>query len=248
MCRPPKPTSGKPSASRRAPRPRTESRAVVLEHAATDPDAPRKALDTYRGLLAIDPMNADGLFQSALLEAKAGQFATSIALLARLPPDAQGRPPVLALRTAGLADSGDPAAMAAANQLAAHPDVVAEDVLVVLPAFVHGKADDVLARVLLALEKRGIARPEFLRRLADIHMRRGDFVAARATLEKLGGDAPPVPVLLDLARAADKAGDLPAHSDISPMRARSSPPTPPYTSSSASSAWSWTSRPRRTNR
>ncbi len=38
-------------------------------------------------------------------------------------------------------------------------------------------------------------------------MRRGDFVTARATLERLGGESPPVPVLLDLARAADKAGD-----------------------------------------
>jgi tetratricopeptide (TPR) repeat protein len=180
---------------------------LYQEHTAEDPDAARKALETYRALLAIDPGTADGLFQAALLEATAGQFTTSLALLDRLPREVQERAQVAALRVADLASSGDPGARTAAEALAAHPEVVAEDVLVVLPAFAPGKSDEVLARLLVALDGRGIGRPEFLRRLADIQVRRGELVAARATLERLGGENPPVPVLLELARVADKAGD-----------------------------------------
>jgi len=180
---------------------------LYLEQSANDRDAPRKALETYRALLAVDPSNPEGLYQSALLEAKSGQFATSLALLAHLPPDVLGRPQAVAVRVAALASSGDPSAAAAADALAAHPDLVAEDLLVALPAFEPVKSDDVLARLLGAVDARGLARPEFLRRLADIQLRRGDVVAARSMLERLLLQTPTVPVLLDLARAADKAGD-----------------------------------------
>jgi tetratricopeptide (TPR) repeat protein len=180
---------------------------LYQEHSAAIPDASRKALEIYRALLAVDPANTDGLFQSAVLEAAAGQSTTALALLARLPRELQARAPVLAVRVAALASAADPGAGAAADALAAHPDLVPEDLLTALPAFVPGASDDVLARVLVALDKRGITAPEFLRRLADVQIRRGELVEARATLERLGGDSPGVPVLLDLARVADKAGD-----------------------------------------
>jgi tetratricopeptide (TPR) repeat protein len=67
--------------------------------------------------------------------------------------------------------------------------------------------DEILGRLLAALDRRGVMTPELLRRLAAIHMRRGHFADAREALDRVAAAAPTVPVLLDLARAADQAGD-----------------------------------------
>ncbi len=172
-----------------------------------DPTARAKALDVYRALLSVDPANAEGLFQSALLRAQAGEFAASRALLEQLPHDVQGRPQALAVAVANLAGTGDATSAAVADTLAAHPDVVPEDVLVVLPAFDHVQGDEVLGRLLASLDRRGVVAPDLLRRLAAIQMRRGQFADARGTLERVASVEPTVPVLVDLARAAAKTGD-----------------------------------------
>ncbi len=171
------------------------------------PTARAKALDVYRALLSVDPANEEGLFQSALLRAQAGEFAASRALLEQLPRDVQGRPQALAVRVADLAGTGDATAAAVADTLAAHPDVVPEDVLAVLPAFDHVQGDEVLGRLLASLDRRGVVAPDLLRRLAAIQMRRGQFADARGTLERVASAEPTVPVLVDLARAAAKTGD-----------------------------------------
>jgi tetratricopeptide (TPR) repeat protein len=173
-----------------------------------DPAARAKALDVYRALLSVDPANAEGLFQAALLRAQAGEFAASRALLEQLPHDVQGRPQALAVAVADLAGTGDAtAAAAAADTLAAHPDIVPEDVLVVLPAFDHVQGDEVLGRLLASLDRRGVVAPDLLRRLAAIQMRREQFADARATLERVASVEPTVPVLVDVARAAAQTGD-----------------------------------------
>jgi tetratricopeptide (TPR) repeat protein len=173
----------------------------------TDPTARAKALDVYRTLLSIDPANPEGLFQSALLQAQDGEFAASRALLEQLPPAVQARPQALAVAAAILAGAGDPRSAAVADSLAAHPDVVADDVLAVLPAFDHVQSDEVLGRILTSLDRRGVVTPTLLRRLAAIQMRIGQFAEARGTLERVATVDPSVPVLSDLARAAAKAGD-----------------------------------------
>jgi tetratricopeptide (TPR) repeat protein len=180
---------------------------LYQEQGAVDPAALPKALDVYTALLAVDPANAEGLFQSALLRARAGEFGLSLGLLQRLPPEIQARPQALAVRVADLAGSNDATAATVADTLAAHPDVAPEDVLVVLPAFEHAQSGRVLARLIAALDGRGRATPELLERLAAIQMRRGEFADARQTLDRVASAAPTVPVLLDLARAADKTGD-----------------------------------------
>ena len=175
----------------------------VADHTARD-----KALDVYRALLSVDPANVEGLFQSALLRAQAGEFAASRALLEQLPKDVQGRPQALAVRLADLAGTGDATAAATvADTLAAHPDVVPADVLVVLPAFDHVQGDEVLGRLLASLDRRGVVAPGLLRRLAAIQMRRRQFAEARGTLERVASVEPTVPVLMDLGRAAASAGD-----------------------------------------
>ena len=173
----------------------------------TDPAARAKALDVYRALLALDPANTEGLFQSALLRAQGGEFAASQTLLDQLPPDVQRRPQALAVVVANLAGTGDARSAAVADQLATHPDVVAEDVLAVLPAFDHVRDDEVLGRLLAALDRRGVVAPALLRRLAAIQMRGGQFALAREVLDRVASVEPTVPVLVDLARAAAGAGD-----------------------------------------
>ena len=181
---------------------------LYQERASVDPGAPPKALEVYGALLAVDPSNAEALFQSALLKARAGEFAASSELLDRLPQDVQGRPQALAVRVAALAGSRDGSAAAVADMLAAHPDVAPEDVLAVLPAFERLQSDEILGRLLSALDRRGIMTPELLRRLAAIHMQGGQFAIARETLERsVAAGKPTVPVLLDLARTAEKTGD-----------------------------------------
>jgi tetratricopeptide (TPR) repeat protein len=172
-----------------------------------DPAARAKALDVYRTLLSVEPASAEGLFQSALLRAQAGEFAASRALLEQLPREVQARPQALAVALADLAGTGDATSAAVADTLAAHPDVVPEDVLAVLPAFDHVQGDEVLGRLLASLDRRGVVAPDLLRRLAAIQMRREQFADARGTLERVASVEPTVPVLVDLGRAAAKTGD-----------------------------------------
>lgn len=172
-----------------------------------DSAARAQALDVYHALLSVDPANAEGLFQAALLRAQTGEFAQSRALLEKLPREVQGRPQALAVVVANLAGTGDAASATVADTLAAHPDVVPEDVLAILPAFDHVQGDEVLGRLLASLDRRGVVAPDLLRRLAAIHMRRGQFADARGTLERVASVEPTVPVLVDLSRAAANAGD-----------------------------------------
>ena len=172
-----------------------------------DPTARAKALDVYGGLLLVVPDSAEAIFQSALLRAQGGEFAASQALLERLPPAVRGRPQALAVAAANLAGLGDPRSGEAADALTAHPDVVPEDVLAVLPAFDHVRGDEVLGRLLASLDRRGVVAPVLLRRLAAIQMRSGQFADARGTLERVASVEPTVPVLSDLARAAARTGD-----------------------------------------
>lgn len=172
-----------------------------------DPAARVKALEVYGALLSVAPDSAEGLFQSALLRAQGGEFAASQALLQRLPPEVRGRPQALAVAAANLAGLGDANAGEVADALAAHPDVVPEDALAVLPAFDHVRGDEVLGRLLMSLDRRGVVAPGLLRRLASIQMRKGEFAPARGVLERLARVEPTVPVLSDLGRAAAKAGD-----------------------------------------
>ena len=92
----------------RSPGPYENLGRLYQERAGVDPDARGKALRTYRALVAVDPTNTEGLYQLAFLQALAGQFRESRALLDRLPKDVRGRPQALAVLVADLAGQGDP--------------------------------------------------------------------------------------------------------------------------------------------
>lgn len=182
---------------------------LYQERAAVDPDARSKALDIYRRLLTVQPSNAEGLYQAGFLLALGGRFADSRALIERLPPDARRRPQILAVVATDLAGMGDArAATAAVRDLAADSRLSASDVLAVMPAFEHLPDDEVPRQMLEALDRRGLASAEALHRLGQIHAGQQRYREAREALERaaaIGG--PRVPILLDLARAADKLGD-----------------------------------------
>ena len=183
---------------------------LYQEHAASDPAARAKALEIYRRLLVVQPSNAEALYQAGFLLALGGEFASSRALLARLPADVGRLPHVLAVAATDCAALGDNGAAAQAlRDLAAAPQLSDADVLAVIPAFDHVADDEVLRQMLEALERRGLASREALQRLAGIHGRHHRYREARATLERaaaIDGGAD-VPLLLDLARAADKLDD-----------------------------------------
>jgi tetratricopeptide (TPR) repeat protein len=182
---------------------------LYQEQATSTTDARQKALDTYERLLAVDPDNAEGLYQRGFLLALKGQFAESRALIDRLPEAMRQRPQVLAVSAVDLAGLGDlRGATAAADVLSAHPDLTASDITAIIPAVEHLKDDDVAVRLLEVLDRRGLASPSELQQLARLYGQRSRFADARALLERAAAVVTPsVPLLLELARTAVKLAD-----------------------------------------
>ena len=181
---------------------------LYQERAAADPAAREKAIDVYRRLLAVDPANVEGLYQSAFLLALAGRFAESRALVDRLPAEVRQQSHTLALVALDLAATGDPGASMAVAALAAHPDFTADDVMALVPAVDHLKDDEAARGLLEALDRRGMATAPALQRLGRIHLEHQRNAEARGVLERAGAAAPSdVSVLVDLARAADRMKD-----------------------------------------
>ena len=182
---------------------------LLQERAGADPAAPQAALDVYARLLAIDPQQPEALFQTAALQALAGRFDAARQALDRLPEAARARPPVLALRAVVLAGTGDAGgARATSAALAAHPELVREDIEAVLPALAKVSEPGTERALLELADRRGWATPATLRRLAAIDSAGGRYTEARAWLEKAAAQGViDAAVLIELARAAFKGGD-----------------------------------------
>lgn len=181
---------------------------LYQERAAVDPPARSKALDVYRRLLAVDPSNVEGLYQSGFLLALGGRFADSRVFIDRLPEEVRRRPQTLAVTAVDLAGVGSARAGAAVRDLAAHSELTAADVLAVMPAFEHLPDDEVPRQMLEALDRRGLASADALQRLGAIHARHQRYREAVEVLERAAASAgPSVPILMDLARATDKLGN-----------------------------------------
>ena len=81
---------------------------LYQERASEDPQAVRKAIETYRALLQIDPADAEGNFQLARLLAFSGKYMESQAHLRQLPHDTLDGPGslgVLCVDSAGLREA-----------------------------------------------------------------------------------------------------------------------------------------------
>ena len=182
---------------------------LYQERADGNPAMRAKAIATYRRLLAAEPGNVEGLFQSSFLLALDGQFAASRAMLAKLPEEVRQQPQSLAVSVADLAGMGDAAAARAiVDVLAVHPALTEADVLAVLPAMPVGPSDDVAISMLDALDRRGLASPRALRALAMIQIRGSRFAEARRVLERaVAAEGASAPLLMELARTAVKLKD-----------------------------------------
>ena len=182
---------------------------LLQERAGANPTARPAALGVYARLLAIDPQHAEALFQTAALEVLDGRYEAARQAIDRLPEAARGRPPVLAVRAAALAGSGDTdGARRTVAALAAHPQLAREDIDAVLPALARLPEHLPEQMLLELLDRRGWTTPATLRRLAAIEIANGRYVEARAWLERAAArGVPDAALLIELARAAFKAGD-----------------------------------------
>ncbi len=182
---------------------------LYQEHGDTEPAVKAKALDVYRQLLTMEPANVEGLFQSGVLLALDRQFASSRAVLDRLPEAMRRRPQTLAFLAADLAALGDgAAARRAVDGLAGHPALTEGDVLAALPALPGTAGDEIAASMLDALDRRGLASTRSLRALAAIQLRGGRFGEARQVLERVAAaEGTSAPLLIELARTAIRVKD-----------------------------------------
>ncbi len=200
------------AAIRLAPRagaPYTNLGRLYQERSAVDPGARSKALDVYRRLLAFEPSNVEGLYQSAFLLALDGKFDESHALIEKLPNDVRVSPQVLALLAVDRSGVGDEAgAGAAVTALAAHDRLSADDVVAVLPAVTHLQDDAIAERLIEALDRRRLAPPDLQQRLGGMYARDGRFADAQQVLDRAAAVEPTVPLLTDLARVAYKLQDV----------------------------------------
>jgi tetratricopeptide (TPR) repeat protein len=182
---------------------------LYQENAAKDPKAATKALAAYQSVLRYDPSHADARFQSAALLQALGEFARSLEELSRLSRADQDRPAALAVRLADEAGKGERGpADAAAERLLNQGGFEELDVRPTLPVLTaHGRAD-LAINLLEDLRRRGRVSPEDLQGLGVLYEKDGRLPEARVRLEEAARDRPDsVPVLLDLARVAHKAGD-----------------------------------------
>lgn len=182
---------------------------LYQEAGARDAEAAVKALAAYEAVLAYAPDHAESLYQSAVLLQAKGDFARSLERVDRLPVDQRQRAQVLAVRLAaeaalGRRDEADGTAAALADR----PDLAEADVLAVAPALAGHGRHDLALRLLERVRARGLASADGLERLSAAYSSAGQRDAARDALDAAAALRPTVPVLLELARMAQAAGDL----------------------------------------
>ena len=182
---------------------------LYQENAARDPGALRKALAAYEAVLAYDPKHSESLYQSAVVRLATGDFTGSLERIGRLPAEERVRAQVLSVRLADEVGAGrQDEAGRSMEALIERPDLAEADVLAILPTlFAHG-GEERAVRLLERVRARGLASAAGLQRLAEGYEAGGRFDAARDVLEAVAALRPAgVPLLMDLARVAQKAGD-----------------------------------------
>jgi tetratricopeptide (TPR) repeat protein len=182
---------------------------LYQENGGKDPKAATKALAAYQAILRYEPKHAEARFQSAALLQAMGEFGRSLEELGRLSPADQDRPAALAVRLADHAGKGERAeADAAAEKLLTQGGFDELDVRSILPVLATRGRGDLAVSLLEDLRRRGRAASEDLQGLGLLYEKDGRLAEARVRLEEAARDRPDsVPLLLDLARVAHKAGD-----------------------------------------
>jgi len=182
---------------------------LYQENAGRDEKAAAKALAAYEALLRYDPGHAEARFQSAALLLAMGEFGRSLETLKQLPAADLARPAALAVLCADHAGKGERAdADAVAEKLLGQGEFTGLDVRPILPILAAHGREDLAARLLQDLRRRGRASPDELQRLGLLREKDGQLAAAREVLEEAAQGRPDnVPLLFDLARVAHEARD-----------------------------------------
>jgi tetratricopeptide (TPR) repeat protein len=181
---------------------------LYLDNAAQDPKSPAKALDIYQKVLHYEPNNSEALYQSAALLSTAGSYQTSLNHLNMLPPEAQDRAQVLAVRCADQAGLGHAVEAAkVAEQLLESKDLSEGDVVAILPR-VETHDGALAVSMLDGLVKRQLAGRDALTWLGQYYQRQEKLPKAREVLEQAEQAGPPsADTLSELARVAYQQHD-----------------------------------------
>ncbi len=182
---------------------------LYQENSSKDPQAIGKAVQIYHAILTYDSGNREALYQTAVLAMQRGQSLPALTGLAKLPVEIQQRPQALAVKCAALSGAGRKAeANGALGQLLVHPQLAAEDLILILPALEKQQRYEWVERIFEALANRKLHTPESLRQWGLYLETQKDYVHARETLEKSVTAPVSVDLLLDLARVAYKQRDF----------------------------------------
>ena len=147
---------------------------LYQENLAGDPQARRKALDVYLGVLAHDPKNAEANYQSAALLLEQGKYQDSLERVSRLSEETQTGAQVLSIVCADYAGLGDRKRTDdAAAHLLADPNFSEADAQQALLGLRTGKRDDLVVTLLESLEKRQALSPG----LSRLHQSVRSFVS-----------------------------------------------------------------------
>ena len=202
---------------------------LYQENYALDPQAQRKAIDIYKGVLEYEPANAEANYQSAVLFLQQHEYQASLNHLSRLRVEIQGSAQFLSVRCADYAGLGKrKEADNAAERLLAATDFSEPDAQQALLGLIPGMRDDLIVFLLEGLQKRQPLSPALLHTLGLTYGRTNKLVEARASLEKsFTGGKPSVSLLLELTSIAYKQKDYQgalgylAHArDLEPNNAR----------------------------
>jgi len=113
---------------------------LYQENSASDPQASRKALETYARVLDYEPRNEEASYQTAALLLQQGKFQESLVHLSRLPEEIQGRSHALSISCADYVATGNrKAADDAAARLLADPEFSEGDAQQILSGAGTGK-------------------------------------------------------------------------------------------------------------
>ncbi|MGC2160438.1 MAG: tetratricopeptide repeat protein [Silvibacterium sp.] len=167
--------------------------------------APRaEALRLYQKVLRMNPANAEANFQAATLLMWDGEYAASLALLARTGAAMRGQIRVEALRCADEAGLGHTSATnRAAAAMVANPELSEQDAVFVLPALRTARRADQIDAIFTAANARTPLSAYGLRVLGLAKEAEGKPAEATVVLEHAFAlDDTKVAPLLDLARIA----------------------------------------------
>jgi Flp pilus assembly protein TadD len=181
---------------------------LYQENSAVDPQARRKALNTYSRVLAYDAGNTEANYQSAALLLQQKEYQSSLNHLLRLPVDTQSSAQALSVLCADFAGLKDRKHTEEAAARLSAADLAELDIQQMLPALEAGGRDDLVVSLIQSLQARQPLSPELTRVLGLAYERGGKLAEARAALEQsVTKENISVPLLLELARVAHKQRD-----------------------------------------